>query len=217
MIYATVFVFAFMSSIAFAQGYRFPNLRLIEPSPSSGRPLLVHTSCASPEDPGYADMEAWDTPISVYSDSDIEIFVGQRCVAVYAQSFKGTGQYSVDLYTQYKGDAFCRMFASRYSPKDHPNQGFLQECRSIVYRSSLVSVDTRKKTMRVQNTRLEDSDGRDLGPIQADAGWYPIVSFDRPSFHAITQSVDKITQMVEAKSDSKPARTQTTKPGASQQ
>jgi hypothetical protein len=195
-----------------AQGYRFPNLRSIEPAQPSGRPMLVHTSCASPEDPGYTDTEAWDTPISVYSDADIEIFVGQRCVAVYAQSFDSTGQYSVDLYTQYKGDAFCRMFASRYSPKDHPNQGFLQECHSIVYRSSQVSVDTRKKTMRWQNTRLEDSDGRDLGPIQGDAGWYPIESFDRPSFHAITLSVEKITQLVGAKTDSKPARAHTAKP-----
>jgi len=183
---------------AFGQGVQFPNMRWVQPDPNTGRPLLIHTSCGSLE----SDPDNLAAAISVYTDSDVELFVDQPCILASVQmGFDTTGKYSVNLATFYKGDAFCRLFTPQYSPKDHPNPGFLKECHSIVYRNFLLGVDTKAKTMRVQDARLEDSDGRDLGPVRGDSGWIPISGLDRPNFHAIPMSVEKITQLVQEKSD----------------
>src|ERR1700688_3791712 len=144
---------AMLACPAFGQGARFPNMRWVQPDPNSGRPVLIHTSCGSPED----GPESWATPISVYSDSDVEIFVDHNCVVASAQmGFAGTGRYSVNVVTFYKGDAFCRIFTPIYSPADHPNPGFIRECRSIAYKSRHLSVDTQAKTMQTEDIRLED-------------------------------------------------------------
>lgn len=181
---------------AFGQGLQFPNMRWVEPSPSTGQPLLIHTSCGSPDDSG----ESWSHPISVYSDSDVELFVDQDCLTASAQVGFASGKYSVNVVTFYKGDAFCRMYTSVYSPADRPNPGFLKQCRSIFYRSRRLNVDTRAKAMRSEDVRLEDSGGRDLGPIIGDKDWHPISDADRdPNGHPLSASIAKITQLVQEK------------------
>ncbi len=159
----------------------------------------MHTSCGSPDDDG----ESWATPISVYSDSSVEFFVDQNCVIASAQvGFASTGKYSVNVVTFYKADAFCRLFTPAYSPADHPNPGFLQQCHSISYKSRLLKVDTQAKTMRMEDIRLEDSEGRDLGPMKGDKDWHPISDADHdPNGHPLSASIARITQLVQEKSE----------------
>jgi hypothetical protein len=178
---------------ASAQGARFPNLRFVEPDPSSGRPVLVHTSCGSPEDPGYMEGETWGAAISVYAYSNVEMFVDEPCILASAWGFDSSGKYAVEIYSFYQKDAFCHLFAPVYSPESHPNPGFLRECHGVIYKSRRISVDTRSKAMMFTNTRLEDSDGRDLGPVHDDKGWQPIGDF--------AVCVDKITELVKQKAE----------------
>ncbi len=181
---------------------RSSNLRLIEPDPKTGQPLRVHTSCGS----GSGVSEDWAMPISVYADSDVRYFVDQKCVIASALTdFGRQGKYSVDLYTFYKGDAFCRIFATWYSSESRADSAFMQKCHSVIYRSRRLSVDTRNKTMLVDNVREEDSDGRNLGSMPGDIDWHPISDLDRdPRFRPLRVSIDKITDLVREKSESKP-------------
>ena len=56
--------------------------------------------------------------------------------------------------------------------------------------------------MRTEDIRLEDSDGRDLGPLKADKDWHPISEVDNdPNGHPLSVSIAKITQLVQEKSE----------------
>ena len=111
----------------------------------------------------------WSIPISVYSDSDVELFIpditAPAWVAWHTQEFREKGTYSVTLFSDYKKDHLCRtqrIVGHTTDPK------YLEVCKALRYERMLVSVDTRKNTVTLVATILM---GRDAQPWNS---WRPL-------------------------------------------
>lgn len=72
-------------------------LQYVEPNPNNGRPLSVK----GPDG-------AWEVPILVISDSDVEIYIPGSSLIASAHMFDKTGKYFVYLYSYYKNDWQCK-------------------------------------------------------------------------------------------------------------
>src|SRR5271165_4355838 len=132
-----------ISISAFGQG-------LLKPGPV-GRPLLVMD-----------DAGNWSTPISLYSDSDVEIFVPDITttgwIAWHAREFREAGTYSVYVFSFYKNDRLCRQ--SRIPAEHDTDPKWLEACAALRYQRKLTSIDTRKKTVTLLEVVLMEGDGQ---------------------------------------------------------
>lgn len=164
------------------------NMALVKPGPL-GRPSLVRG-----EGEGGGN---WYTPISVYSDRDLELFVPENLTVggVYwdGPSYKRNGEYAAYIYSFYKNDHECRIH--RIPPGREQDPQWLQACAELRYNRRLVEVDTQKKTITIRQSILMKSDGfphPDL--IRNSAATIPLdVTANPMLFHAITQ----VTEMLE--------------------
>ena len=165
------------------------DLELIKPGPL-GRPSLVRG-----EGEGSA---AWDNPISVYSDRDVELFVPSRLTlgGIYwdGPSYRKAGTYSAYIFSFYKNDQDCRIH--RIPAGHEKDSDWLKACAELRYNRRLVEIDTRRKTMTIRQVILMGSDGFphpelahfSNATIPLDSSVNPIL------FRAVT----RITSMVEA-------------------
>lgn len=149
-ILVSFFAIAGMCSYACAQA-------LIMTSPF-GRPTAVRD-----------EADNWSTPISVYSDSEVEIFAPDITSSVWASwhsaHFRETGTYPISLYSYYKTESACRR---EMIPAGHSTDpDWLQACSELRYRLQHVIVDTRKKTITIVQTIL----------MNGDASYHPEYSF----------------------------------------
>jgi hypothetical protein len=101
----------------------------------------------------------WPIPISLYSDSDVEIFVPdittEGWISWHVKQFRETGKYGVYVYAFYKNDQLCR----RRIPAEHKTDPkWLQSCSALRYQRKLVEVDTRKSTVRVYSVLVMQKD-----------------------------------------------------------
>jgi hypothetical protein len=160
------------------------DLSLIKADPS-GRLMLVRD-----------EGDHWDTPISVYSDGDLELFVSNMLTlgGVFwdGSEFKKDGKYSTYLYTSYKNDHDCRLHRI---PDGHSNDPkWLEACAELRYQRRLIVVDTRKKTVTVQQVILMQGDGNPHPELMSSPKvTVPLdASTNRPLFIA----VNRITAMI---------------------
>jgi len=165
------------------------DLELIKPGPL-GRPSLVRG-----EGEGAA---AWDNPISVYSDGDIELFVPSRLTfgGVYwdGPTYRKAGTYSAYVFSFYKNDHDCRVH--RIPAGHEKDSDWLKACAELRYNRRLVEIDTQRRTMTIRQVILMGSDGFphpelahfSKATIPLDSSVNPIL------FHAVA----RITSMVEA-------------------
>jgi len=128
------------------------DIGLISPGPL-GRPTLVRVEG---EDGGN-----WETPISIYSDRDIELFVPGNLTlgGVYwdGSQYKKDGTYAAYVYSFYKTDHDCRIH--RIPAGHEKDQNWLRACAELRYNRRLVMVDTRNKTITIRQVILMGSDG----------------------------------------------------------
>jgi len=128
------------------------DMALIKPGPL-GRPTLVRVEGE--------DWGNWEAPISIYSDSDIELFVPESLTlgGVYwdGPSYKKDGTYATYIYSFYKTDHDCRVH--RIPAGHEKDQKWLQACAELRYNRRLVQVDMRKKTITIRQVILMGSDG----------------------------------------------------------
>jgi hypothetical protein len=193
-------ILIFLSTSVFGQDRIIP-IHVIDPDPDTGRPLLVSTPCAG--------AERWEIPILVYEDSDMEVFVDQPClIAAVQMGFDQDGKYSVQLYSHYKGNFFCKQMLRAYetSPtgkrdlaaKGLNEKDLRRECELVHYKARMMSVDTRGKLVQFTRIFLLDEDGTNAGSLKSDALWHPISEVDiGTTGHAMETVITRATAMVE--------------------
>jgi hypothetical protein len=102
----------------------------------------------------------WSIPISLYSDSGVELFVPdittEGWISWHVKQFRETGTYGVDVYTFLKNDQFCRRERIPVEHKNDPK--WLESCAALRYQRKLVEVDTRKNTVRVYSVLVMEKD-----------------------------------------------------------
>jgi hypothetical protein len=102
----------------------------------------------------------WSIPISLYSDSDVEIFVPdittEGWISWHVKQFRETGKYGVYVYSFYKNDQLCRRERIPTEHKTDPK--WLQSCSALRYQRKLVELDTRKNTVRVYSVLVMQKD-----------------------------------------------------------
>jgi TonB family protein len=116
----------------------------------AGRPIAV-----------VDEGDNWSIPISLYSDSEVEIFAPnistEGWISWHVKQFRETGQYGVYVYVFYKNDHLCRQ---EQIPADHKTDPkWLEACAALRYKQKLVEVDTRKNTVRVYSTVMMQKGG----------------------------------------------------------
>jgi len=106
------------------------------------------------------DGDNWSIPISLYSDSDVEIFVPdittEGWIYWHVKQFREAGTYSVYVYAFYKNDELCRRERIPAEHKTDPK--WLESCSALRYQRKLVEVDTRKNTARVSSVLVMKKD-----------------------------------------------------------
>ena len=71
----------------------------VQPDPNNGRPLFILSM----------DGMRWEFwLILIYSDADIDVFIGQDSLIASAHSFDRDGKFFVYLYIWYKNDYPCK-------------------------------------------------------------------------------------------------------------
>jgi len=174
------FTLLFLSSMAFCQ-----DMQLIRPGPF-GRPSMVRD-----------EGDTWATPISVYSDHNLELFVSDNLtlagVAWDSPTFKKDGTYATYVYTFYKNPNDC--IANRI-PAGHPSDPeWLKACSELRYQRRLILVDTRQKTVTIRQALLMEGDGQPHPELMGSPNaTIPLDGSVNPAlFHAVT----RITSMIE--------------------
>ncbi|MDR3575468.1 MAG: hypothetical protein P4L50_16530 [Anaerolineaceae bacterium] len=152
--------FLLVSISAFPQGAGYSDSRLIQVGPF-GRPLQVQD-----------EFSNWKIPISVYRDSEVEMFIPDITDAGWSawniEKFRRTGEYTVTVYSHFKNSDFCRR---EIIPAGRKNDSYIvKACTALRYQSRLFSVNTRNNTITVLRSILMGTDGR--GDIES-------VSFQR--------------------------------------
>jgi hypothetical protein len=173
----------FVPSVSLSQ-----DMELIKPGPL-GRPSLVR---GEGENGGN-----WYSPISVYSDADVELFVPENLTigGVYwdGPSYKKDGTYKAYIYSLYKTDRDCR--AHRIPAGHEKDVKWLQACEELRYSRRFVQVDTRKKTITVRQVILMESDGFPHPELihYTDA----TIPLDGTVNPTLFQAVTRVTEMLE--------------------
>jgi hypothetical protein len=180
-------VFAlFLSCSTFGQS--LPGLHLIEPDPSTGRPLLV-------QGVNTIDGDTWEIPIEVYSDSNVALFTAKSYLIASIQlGYSQSGTYDFRLYAHYKNDLLCKRFflqpdfaasaavaAKVKVGSPEAMREMERECHLIRYKSMRVTVATRTKMLAVTNRMVLDDHGNHLAFLPGDEDWRPIASLYDPS------------------------------------
>lgn len=116
---------------------------------SGGRPAMVRDEAGN-----------WSTPIRVYADPDMEMFIPDITSAAWnswhVAQFRQTGVYFVSLYSYYKNEHACKR---EMIPAGHSaDPDWLEACAELHYRVQVLVVDTRKKSITITQTTLMNSD-----------------------------------------------------------
>lgn len=142
--------FLLVSISAFPQCEKYSDSCLIQVGPF-GRPLQVRD-----------EFSNWKIPISVYRDSEVEIFIPDITNAGWSawniEKFRQTGEYEVTLYSHFKSSAFCRREIIPAGRKNDSNM--IRACAALRYQSRLLSVNTRNNAVTVLHSILMGADGR---------------------------------------------------------
>src|ERR1022692_371693 len=132
---------------------------LLKPGPF-GRPILVMDEAGN-----------WSIPISVYSDSDLELFVpditSPGWVQWQARQFRQKGTYVVSIFSFYKNDHLCRRERIHAGHKTDPK--WLEPCAALRYQRKLALIDTRANTATFQQVILMERDAR-YNPLNQSNG-----------------------------------------------
>jgi hypothetical protein len=178
--FAIIAVVSMIPVASLAQG-----TQLLKPGPL-GRPALVR-----------GEGEVWESPISIYVDSDTELLVSERLTlsGIYfdGPEFKKEGKYQTYIYSFYKTDRDCRR--DRIPTGHTADPQWLEACAELRYNRRLVSVDTRNKTVTIQQVILMMSDGQFHPELMSMPKMtIPLDDTVNPAlFHAIT----RITAMID--------------------
>lgn len=179
-------MFVLLASLS-CVGQGFPEL--IQPDPGTGRPLRVASPCST--------EPTWATPIVVYEDSDIALFVDQNCLDTSVDTgFEQNGKYMVAMYSYYKGSAgFCKTL----NPPPQPGSELERECKMVGYKIRGINIDTRAKTMRVYQawgTELLDLHGFYLLSLSPPSTpqWVSIAGKADPETRSAIEHTTKLVQ-----------------------
>jgi WD40 repeat protein len=152
----------FFSGFTLAQAPSHP----IEYDPNTGRPLLVQGLTG----------DAWEIPVEVYSDSNLEIFTsGSYLVSSVQGGYGKSGQWDVRLYSHFKSDVLCKKFLQSQQIKGN-DQEIERECHLIRYKAMRLTVNTHSKTVIVTGRAAFDSHGNYLASQPNDHEWRLIAS-----------------------------------------
>jgi len=136
-----------LARLSFAQD----DLQVVVPSPD-GRPALIQAD----------DGSGWNAPISVYSDSDVEMFISKSSIAANVfwdiSGFTETGSYFVSIYSYYKNDHTCRKWLANLRRPFDPVL-----CAEIAFKRRSIAVDMQKKIASFVSVVLVDKNG-DIEP-----------------------------------------------------
>jgi hypothetical protein len=123
------------------------DLRIVVPA-TDGRPALLMAD----------DGSGWGAPISVYSDSDVEMFISKSSVTANVfwdiNGFTETGSYVVSIYSYYKNDHTCRKWLANLGRPFDPAL-----CAEIAFKRRSIAVDMQKKIASFVSVVLVDKDG----------------------------------------------------------
>lgn len=143
------------------------------------------------------DGDNWSIPISLYSDSDVEIFVPdittEGWISWHVKRFRETGKYGVYVYAFYKNDELCRRERIPAEHKTDPK--WLQSCSALRYQRKLVEVDTRKNAVRVYSVLVMQKDAV-ANPMNQKVlnAVLPLAQFDysqRQAYHRLSVIVTR--------------------------
>jgi hypothetical protein len=175
-------------------GQTYPGLQLIQPDPENGRPALVATPCGGPNE---FSFQNWVSPLQVYDDASISMFVDKTCIIAAVQmGYEQTGKYMVALYTHYKsGDYPCK----------HPlikdggsNADYQHLCKMIGYRVRWINVDTRAKKMISTRSVILDIKGLYAASESGKTDWVTFADFERePIARPMLGSIEGTTKLIE--------------------
>ena len=123
---------------------------LLQPGPF-GRPFLVMDEAGK-----------WSSPISVYSDRDVEMFIpdvtAPAWVQWHATEYRQNGTYLISVFSFYKNDHVCRQ---QKIPAGHANDpDWLEACAELRYQRRLLKIDDRRKTVTSLETVFMEADAR---------------------------------------------------------
>ena len=115
---------------------------LVKAGPS-GRPVLIMDEVGN-----------WSGPLLISSDSEADVFVPANITTEgWAQwnveRFRESGTFLTRIYTFLKNDHVCRRVFIPAGHKDDPK--YLAACKTIRYRAAFAVIDTRLKTISLQN------------------------------------------------------------------
>lgn len=161
------------------------DMGLVKPGPL-GRPMMVRD-----------EGDNWAIPVSVYSDDDIELFVSENLTLAGTYwdgpKFKKDGVYETYVYSFYKSDHDCRRHRIPAGHTTDPE--WLKACAELRYNRRLILVDTRKKTVTVQQSILMQGDGQPHPELMS----FPktTIPLDGNVNPALVHAVTRITAMIE--------------------
>ncbi|MGB9237043.1 MAG: hypothetical protein WCC04_21755 [Terriglobales bacterium] len=143
------------------------------------------------------EADNWSIPISLYSDSEVEMFVPdittEGWIAWHIKQFRETGKYGVYVYTFFKNDQFCRR--ERIPAEDKTDPKWLEGCSALRYQRKLLEVDTRKNTVRVYSVLVMQKDAV-ANPMNQKVFnvVFPLVKLDssqRQAYHRLSAIVTR--------------------------
>ena len=107
------------------------------------------------------DTGQWTTPLPVFSDADVELFIPDITAADWLNrnypGFLDKGQYTVSMFTLYKTPRACRVNQTQSGFADAAH---LDACMvTIRYRLRQALVDTQQKTVTLLTAAMLNQDG----------------------------------------------------------
>jgi len=180
-----------------------PGFPLVDPTPGNGYPLRVASPCkTSPE----GSIQSWATPIVVYDDTTLALFVDESCLKFSVPSFGQNGIYMVSLISYYKTSesacelAFSKEAVSKLSPDSQ--REYRQECKLVGYKVRWIDVDTRAKKWKCTQLIYVDTTGLSM-PINVKVPneWVPLPDIEKePSSRQLLKAIQRTTELIEKES-----------------
>jgi hypothetical protein len=152
----------------------------------------------------------WVSPILVYEDSLLALFVDQSCITAAVQTgFGQDGKYGVALYSHFKSSEYpCKVRLERglasmtaeqqreFQSKDAAE--YQRECKLMGYSMRWVDVDTRAKRLIVTRHYILDLKGFHAFAEKGDKDWAQFSDIEKENgSRPFLQAIQHTTRLVE--------------------
>jgi hypothetical protein len=141
----------------------------------------------------------WSTPIKVYSDNDVDIFIPDITSARGNRQdedlFSLEGIYRTQLTFFYKTDKIC---LDQLTPSEKRNVAYQQACREMRYEADAIMVDT-KTTMVQLTTQIRTGADAQIHPeyVLSPKFSSPLAALSAPMAKAISATSEILSQRVQ--------------------